>query len=324
MAKISIFTPCYNEEENVVALYEAVKTEMEKLPQYEYEHIFSENASTDKTAELLRQLAEMDSHVKVILNNRNFGPARSGAFGFFHCTGDANICLACDFQDPPEFLREFIHLWEDGYKVVWGRKVQSKEGGMMKLCRKLFYAVIKRFSDVPQYEQVTGFGLYDKEVLDLMRSLKDPFPSFRHLVADFGYEVGFVDFVQPERRAGKSSYNFFSYLQMATKMLITTSTAPLKIATFLGFFMAELSFFVGLVYLIMKLVFWNSFTMGMAPIVIGLFFLGSIQLLFIGILGEYIGEILNRVTRRPLVVAKEKLNMDEEQESIDQDLITNR
>ncbi len=324
MAKISIFTPCYNEEANVVALYEAVKAEMEQLPQYEYEHIFSENASTDSTAELLREIAAKDSRVKVILNNRNFGPGRSGAFGFYHCTGDANICLACDFQDPPEYLRAFIHLWEDGYKVVWGRKTGSREGVVMKLCRGLFYKVIKRFSDVPQYEQVTGFGLYDKEVLDLMRSLNDPFPSFRHLVADFGYEVGFVDFVQPERRAGKSSYSFFSYLQMAIKMMITTSTAPLKIATFLGFCMAGLSFLVGLVYLIMKLAFWYNFDMGMAPVVIGLFFLGSVQLLFIGILGEYIGEILNRVTRRPLVVAKEKLNMDEEQESMDENLITNR
>lgn len=324
MAKISIFTPCYNEEDNVVALYEAVKQEMEKMPQYEYEHIFSENASTDKTADRLRELAAKDHHVKVIINNRNFGPARSGAFGFFHCTGDANICLACDFQDPPEYLPQFIHLWEEGYKVVWGRKTESKEGGIMKFCRKLFYEIVKKFSDIPQYDQVTGFGLYDKEVLDNMRCLNDPFPSFRHLVADFGYEVGFVEFVQPERRAGKSSYNFFSYLKMAVQMLITTSTTPLKIATFLGFCMSGICFVVGLIYLLMKLIFWNSFSMGMAPIVIGLFFLGSIQLLFIGVLGEYIGEILNRVTRRPLVVAKEKINMDEEQENMDKDLISNR
>lgn len=324
MKKISIFTPCYNEEENVVALYEAVKREMEQLPQYEYEHIFSENASTDNTAQLLRELAARDPHVKVILNNRNFGPTRSGAYGFFHCTGDANICMACDFQDPPGLLSNFIRLWEEGYKVVWGRKTGSQEGGVMKLCRSLFYKVVKEFSDVPQYEQVTGFGLYDKEVLEEMRCLNDPFPSFRHLVADFGYEVGFVDFIQPERRAGKSSYTFFSYFQLAVKMMITTSTAPLKMATFLGFCMAGLSFLAGLVYLIMKLVFWSSFTMGMAPVVIGLFFLGSVQLLFIGVLGEYIGEILNRVTRRPLVVAKEKINMDNEQEKIDEQLITNR
>lgn len=324
MAKISIFTPCYNEEENVVALYDAVKKEMEKLPHYEYEHIFSENASTDKTAELLRELAAKDFHVKVIFNNRNFGPARSGAFGFFHCTGDANICLACDFQDPPEFLPQFIRLWEEGYKVVWGRKSGSKEGKFMKFCRNTFYKCIKFFSEIPQYEQVTGFGLYDREVLELMRSLNDPFPSFRHLVADFGYEVGFVEFVQPERRAGKSSYTFFSYIQMAIKMLITTSTAPLKMATFLGFCMAGLSFLSGMIYLILKLIFWSSFTMGMAPVVIGLFFIGSIQLLFIGVLGEYVGEILNRVTRRPLVVTKEKLNMDEEQKKMDEDLICNR
>ena len=324
MSKISIFTPCYNEEENVVALYEAVKKEMDLFPQYEYEHIFSDNASTDNTASLLRNIAAQDTNVKVILNNRNFGPGRSGAFGFFHCTGDANICLACDFQDPPEFLPQFIQLWEDGYKVVWGRKSGSKEGCLMKACRNIFYKTIKCFSDVPQFEQVTGFGLYDKEVLDNMRSLNDPFPSFRHLVADFGYEVGFVEFIQPQRRAGKSSYNFFSYMKMAIQMLITTSTVPLKIATFLGFCMAGLSFFVALIYLIMKLFFWNSFNMGTAPIVIGLFFLGSIQLLFIGILGEYIGEILNRVTRRPLVVAKEKINMDDAQLNMDEELITNR
>ena len=194
----------------------------------------------------------------------------------------------------------------------------------MKFCRKVFYKMVKKFSDVPQYEQVTGFGLYDKEVLQTMRCLNDPFPSFRHLVADFGYEVGFVDFVQPQRREGKSSYNFFSYSKMAVKMLITTSTAPLKFATFIGFCMSGICFAVGLIYLLMKLIFWNSFTMGMAPIVIGLFFLGSIQLLFIGVLGEYIGEILNRVTRRPLVVPKEKINMDEEQNNMDESLISNR
>lgn len=324
MRKISIFTPCYNEEANVRALYEAVKEEMEKMPQYEYEHIFSENASADRTAEILRDIAAEDPRVKVILNNRNFGPARSGAFGFFHCTGDANICLACDFQDPPEYIPEFIRLWESGYKVVWGRKNKTKEGKVMGFCRNLFYTLIKKFSDVPQYDQVTGFGLYDREVLNTIRCLNDPFPSLRHLVADFGYEVGFVNFEQPKRRAGKSSYSFYSYLKMAIKMLITTSTAPLKMATFLGFCMSGMSFLVGVIYLLLKLIFWQSFTIGTAPVVIGLFFLGSVQLFFIGVLGEYIGEILTRVTRRPLVVAKEKINMDEEQMNMDENLICNR
>lgn len=311
MKKISIFTPCYNEEGNVYELYKKVTEVMQKLPQYTYEYVFIDNHSTDKTPEILRKIAAKDKHVKVIFNVRNFGPSRSGSYGFYQTSGDVSICLACDFQDPPELIPEFIKKWEEGYKVVWGKKTGSAEKKGMYLIRCLYYKIIKCFADSKQYENVTGFGLYDKEVVDLFRKMNDPTPNFRNLVGEFGYEVGMVEYFKPERKSGKSSYNFFRYYNDAINSLVVTSRTPLRVATFLGMITAGISFVVGIVYLILKLVFWNSFFMGQAPLVCGFFFFGAVQLTFLGVLGEYIGEILARQMNRPLVVEVERLNFEE-------------
>lgn len=314
MKKISLFTPCYNEEENVYGLYKKVTEVMKKLPEYEYEYIFIDNASQDKTADILRQIASEDKRVKVILNTKNFGPSRSGSYGFYQTTGDASICLACDFQDPPELIPEFISKWEQGYKVVWGKKKGSDESKLMFMLRVLYYRIIGKMASEKQYENVTGFGLYDKEVLNLMRSSGDPTPNFRNLVAEYGYEVGLIEYHQPARRAGKSSYNFFRYVDVAMNALVNTSRMPIRMVTYFGVAIAMFSFIIGLIYLVLKLIFWNSFDMGQAPLICGIFFLGAIQILFIGIIGEYVGEILNRLMKRPLVVEKERINFEENEE----------
>ncbi len=312
MKTISLFTPCYNEEGNVYALYKKVTEVMKNLPEYEYEYIFIDNASTDNTQNILRKMAKEDKRVKVIFNVRNFGPSRSGSYGFFQTSGDVSICLACDFQDPPELIPEFIRKWEEGYKVVWGKKLDSEESKLMYAFRLLYYKIVKSMAESVQYDNVTGFGLYDKEVMDLLRNSNDPTPNFRNLIGEYGYEVGMVEYHQPKRKAGKSSYNFFKYYSVAVNSLITTSRIPLRVATFLGTIVAGLSFAVGVVYFVLKLIFWNSFSFGIAPLVSGLFFLGAVQLLFIGVLGEYIGEILVRQMNRPLVVEKERINFEEQ------------
>lgn len=309
--KISIFSPCYNEEGNLNDIYEQVTEIMKQLPEYDYEYVFIDNCSTDMSPEILRELATKDKRVKVIYNEKNFGPGRSGAYGFLQTVGDASICLASDLQDPPEYIPQFVKEWEKGYKVVWGKKAGSKEGFFIRTARKLYYKIIKRFSESEEYEGATGYGLYDREVINLIREVDDPIPNFRHLIADFGYKVRMIEYVKPERKAGKSSYNFFSYFSTAMESLVSTSKAPLRLATLIGFFTAILSFVVGMFYLVMKLVFWNSFSIGSAPLVIGFFFVGSVQLFFIGVLGEYVGAISTRVTKRPLVVVKERLNFDE-------------
>ena len=308
MKKISLFTPCYNEEGNIHALYEAVKQQMDSLPQYEFEYVLIDNASTDNTVALLREICAQDARVKVILNQRNFGPGRSGCYGFLQTTGDASICFAADLQDPPEFIPEFIRMWEAGAKVVWGRKLGDEEKGFIRFCRKAYYRLIQSFSTERQYANVSGFGLYDREVMQLIAKVDDPIPNFRHLIADFGYEIAFVEYKKPNRKSGKSSYNFWRYYSTAMDSLVNTSTLPLRVTTLVGFLLALVSFLVGMTYLVLKLLFWNSFSIGMAPMVIGMFFLGAVQIFFIGLLGEYVGSVLTRVMRRPMVVEKERIN----------------
>jgi glycosyltransferase involved in cell wall biosynthesis len=311
MKTISIFTPCYNEEGNVYTIYKAVAGIMDRMPQYRFEYIFIDNCSTDRTPSILKEIAEQDKRVKVIFNARNFGVDRSSAYGFFQTTGDATISLVCDLQDPPEMIPDFIEQWEIGYKIVWGRKISSSEKRSMYFVRSFFYKFIKTLSATPQYEHVTGFGLYDREVVEQLKQMEEPKPSFRHLIAELGYEVKILDYHQSQRRSGKSSYNFLKYLDAAMSSLINTSRLPLRILTLCGLFFSLCSFMVGLIYLILKIIFWSNFNAGVAPLIIGMFFLGSIQLIFTGIIGEYVGEILTRVTKRPLVIEKERINFDE-------------
>ena len=307
MQLISIVTPCYNEEENINEIYESIAQAMSGL-KYNYEHIFIDNASTDKTQEKLRSLTAKDQRVKVILNSRNFGHIRSPYYGLLQSTGNAVIILASDLQDPPERIPEFIKKWESGYKVVIGVKTSSHKSGLFYFLRTLYYRVLRKLSDVELIEHFTGFGLYDQEVVKILRSLNDPYPYFRGLIADIGFPIARIPFTQPRRKRGITKNNFYTLYDMAMLGMTGYTKVPLRIATMAGFLTALISFLVGLVYLLYKLLFWQQFSLGSAPIVIGLFFLGSIQLLFLGIVGEYIGAIYTQVMRRPLVIEKERIN----------------
>lgn len=308
MKHISIMTPCYNEEGNIENIYKAVKEQFDNLPQYTYEHIFIDNCSTDRSRDILRDLAEKDKNVKVILNARNFGPNRSGSYGMLQATGDALICIVCDLQDPPAMIPKFLEKWEEGYKVVMGQKTKSKENILMYGIRKIYYGLIQALSETEQLANVTGYGLYDKEVLDMIRWMDDPEPYMRGLITDLGYKWCLLEYTQNKREVGKSSYNFYKYFDFAITGVTHVSRKPLRIATLLGFFMSGISFVIALVYLILKLIYWDSFQMGMAPILIGMFFLASVQLAFIGVIGEYVGAILTKVTKRPMVVEEERIN----------------
>ena len=311
MKHISVMTPCYNEEGNIMNIYTAVKEQFEKLPQYTYEHIFIDNYSTDASRAILRELAGKDKNVKVILNAMNFGPNRSGTYGMLQGTGDALICIVCDLQDPPEMIPVFLAKWEEGYKVVMGQKTKSKENPLMYQVRKLYYRIMSWLSESEHLTNVTGYGLFDKEVLDMIKWIDDPEPYIRGLITQLGYKWCLVEYTQQERKVGKSSYNFSRYFDFAITGLTHVSKKPLRIATMLGFIMAGFSFAVAFIYLIMKLVHWYDFELGTAPILIGMFLLGSVQLAFIGVIGEYIGAILTRITKRPMVIEEERINFDE-------------
>jgi glycosyltransferase involved in cell wall biosynthesis len=307
MKKISIVTPCYNEEDNVRELYEEIKKVMAGFD-YEYEHIYIDNASTDGTAVILRRLAEVDKHVKVIINTRNFGHIRSPYYGLLQARGDAAIVMASDLQDPPGRIPEFIQKWEQGFKVVIGVKTGSMESGLFYFLRSLYYRTLRILSDVDLIDNFTGFGLYDHQVIEILRKFDDPYPYFRGLIADIGFETARVEFTQPRRKRGISKNNFYTLYDMAMLGVTSYTKVPLRLATMLGFLSAGISFFVGLVYLVYKLVEWQNFSLGLAPVIIGLFFMGSIQLLFLGIVGEYIGSIYTLAVRRPLVIEKERIN----------------
>lgn len=308
MKHISILTPCYNEEANVREMYEAVKKIFAGLPQYTYEHLFIDNASKDKTPAILREIATQDKNVKVIFNTRNFGHVRSPYHGLLQTTGDATIGLACDFQDPPTLIPEFLSKWEQGCKVVLGVKAASNESALMFACRSAYYHLINRLAELSLVKNATGFGLYDHSVIEILRTIDDPYPYFRGLLADIGYPIATIAYDQPERRRGITKNNFYTLYDVAILGITNHSKVPLRLATMAGFAMSALSLLVALGYLIAKLVFWNHFTLGVAPVIIGLFFFSSVQLFFIGILGEYIGAIHTQVQNRPLVIEKERLN----------------
>ncbi|HEY5158174.1 MAG TPA: glycosyltransferase family 2 protein [Anaerolineales bacterium] len=307
MKKISIVTPCYNEEDNVKELYERIKAAMQGLD-YEYEHIFIDNASVDRTVELLRELAAQDNRVKVILNTRNFGHIRSPYHGLLQATGEAVIGMASDLQDPPERIPEFLKKWEEGYKVVVGVKTHSQESGLFYFVRTMYYRVLRNLSDIQLIDNFTGFGLYDRQVIEVLRDFNDPYPYFRGLIADIGFEYARIEFTQPRRKRGISKNNFYTLYDMAMLGVTSYTKVPLRIATMMGFIFAVISFLIGLAYLIYKLVDWQNFSLGLAPVIIGLFFMGSVQLFFLGIVGEYLGSIYTLSVRRPLVIEKERIN----------------
>lgn len=310
---ISVLIPCYNEEENVVPMSEAVTELFEKeLPQYDYEILFIDNASTDNTRPLLREICKRNPKVKVIMNAKNFGQFNSPFHGMLQTTGDCTITMVCDFQDPIELIPKYLKEWENGYKIVIGIKSKSKENPFIYHMRSLYYKFVKKFSDVEQIEHFTGSGLYDKDFLEVLRNLHDPTPFLRGIVAELGFKIKKIEYEQPKRRAGKTHNNFWTLYDAAMLSITSYTKIGLRVATFIGMIVALISLGIGLVYLIMKLIWWDRFSAGMAPMLIGVFFIGSLQLFFIGLIGEYIMNMNKRLMNRPLVVEEERINFEEE------------
>lgn len=308
MKKISIVTPCYNEEENISILYKEVKRQFSNLPQYEYEHIFIDNSSTDNTVGVLKEFAKTDKNLKILVNSRNFGHIRSPYYAMLQADGDAVISLVSDLQDPPYLIPEFIKKWEEGYKIVVGVKTNSEESKLFFRLRKAYYNLVTKLSEVELIKNYTGFGIYDKQVIQELRNVKDNYPYFRGLICEVGFEKAIIEYKQPARKRGITKNNFFTLYDIAMLGITSHSKVPLRLAAMFGFLMAILSFLAAVVYFIMKIIYWDSMPLGQAPLVIGLFFFSSIQLFFIGIIGEYIGNIHTHVMNRPLVVEKERIN----------------
>ena len=311
MKLISVVSGCYNEEENVEPLYEAVRQIFCALPQYDYEHIFIDNASKDQTAAKLRAIAARDRRVKVILNTRNFGHIRSPYHAILQARGDAVIAMASDFQDPPELIPQFLERWEGGYKLVLGVKDEPRQSGLFYALRDRYYRTLARIADTEIVRHATGFGLYDRIVIDALRRINDPYPFFRGLLAEVGYEAARVPFRPAPRRRGVTSQNFYTLYDIAFLGIVNHSKVPLRLATMIGFATAILSLVLALGYLVYKLIYWQQFTVGVAPLVIGLFFLSSVQLFFVGIVGEYIGSIYTQVRNHPHVFEKERINFSD-------------
>jgi len=305
---ITILTPCRNERENVREMHSQIWRIVEQLPNLSFEHLFIDNDSNDGTQDELRTLARENPAVKVIFNQRNFGHVRSPYHGLLQAGGRAVIVVAADLQDPPELLPEFIRLWQEGHKVVLAQKRNSAETPVFFAIRKAYYRVVKRLADVALLEDVTGFGLYDRSVIEAFRSLDEPYPYVRGLISELGFAVALVPYSQPKRTRGITKNNFYTLYDVAMLGITSHSKVPLRLATMLGFSASAVSFLVGLVYLAYKLACWDRFALGVAPVVIGMFFFASVQLFFIGIIGEYIGAIHTRVNHRPLVIEKERLN----------------
>ncbi len=310
MAKmISIVAPCYNEEENVEELYLRIAKTMSKLA-YRYEHIFIDNCSTDNTVKKLKEIIIRDRRVKLIVNSRNFGHIRSPYHALLQSSGDACILIASDLQDPPEMIADFLKKWEDGFKTVLAVKPESDESSLMFLVRKAYYRLISKISEVPLVTNATGAGLFDRAVVDILRRLRDPYPYFRGLLCEIGYPIATVPFRQPRRQRGITKNNFYTLYDIAMLGITNHSKVPLRVMTMGGFALSVLSLFAAVGFFLAKLVFWDSFQLGIAPILIGIFFFGAVQMFFIGLLGEYIGSIQTQVRRMPLVIETERVNFD--------------
>jgi glycosyltransferase involved in cell wall biosynthesis len=310
MKTISVITACFNEVDNVEELYRRVRDAIAQAGSYRYEHIFIDNASTDGTVAVLKRIADEDSNVRIIVNARNVGHIRSPMHAFRQATGDCVISLVADLQDPPEMIVDMIREWENGYSMVLGIKRTSEENPLMFWVRKRYYRLVNQLSSIETFENFTGFGLYDRRVVDLVKAFDDPYPYFRGMIAEIGMPHKKLPYDQPVRKHGITKNNLYSLYDLGMLGIINHSKVPLRLATFAGFVGAALSFLTGLGYFIYKLLYWNRFSVGMAPLVIGIFLLGSVQLVFMGMLGEYVGAIHTQVQKRPLVVEKERINFD--------------
>lgn len=309
MKKISVMIPCFNEQENVREIAKAVADILEnELPQYDYELLFIDNCSTDKTRVYLRELCKQNPKIKAIFNARNFGQFNSPYYGMCQTTGDCTITMCCDFQDPVEMIPKFIEEWENGYKIVSAIKSSSKENGFIYFLRTVYYKMIRKMSSVEMIEHFTGFGLYDKSFIEILRDLHDPIPFIRGIVAEFGYKRKEIEYEQPKRRAGKTHNNWYSLYDAAMLSITSYTKVGLRLATFGGFLGAIISFIIAAIYFVLKLIYWDSMPAGMTPLILGVFGLGSIQLFFIGFLSEYVMNINTRIMNRPLVIEEERIN----------------
>jgi glycosyltransferase involved in cell wall biosynthesis len=310
MRTISILTPCYNEEANVLELYERVRSVMVNLDGYAYEHIFIDNSSRDDTVAILKRIARRDRNVKIIVNTRNFGHIRSPMHGFLQTRGDAVIGIVADLQDPPALIPAMVQKWEEGYPMVLCVKRSSEEHGLMFWIRTKYYQTVERLSSIKTFQNFTGFGLYDRKVVEVVRSFEDPYPYFRGMIADIGLPYFEILYDQPRRKRGVTKNNFYTLYDIAMLGITNLSKVPLRVVTITGFLAAVACILATFAYLIYKILFWNRFSVGVAPLVIGLFFFGSIQLLSLGIIGEYIGSIHTYVQKRPYVIEKERVNFE--------------
>lgn len=311
MKKISIVTGCYNEQGNIRELYDRLIAVLRQFPHCTYEIIVADNCSTDNTRDILRELSGRDGNFKVIFNSNNFGPIRSGYNAFLRATGDAVVLMSADLQDPPEVVAEFVRQWEQGYQVVTGIKSNARDRFWVSALRRIYYRLLANVSETDHVIQnFTGFGLYDRKFMDALKAFHDPVPYFRGFVGEIGFRRAEVRFTQPRRKHGRSKHNFISLYSYAITGFVNHSKLPLRLATLSGFCLAGLNLLVAFAYLGYKLFYWETFSVGIAPIVVGLFFFSAVQLIFIGIVGEYVGEILTQVKNRPLAIVDETINFD--------------
>ena len=319
MKLISVVSPCYNEEENVQELYNQVKNVLNKFQDYQYEHIFIDNASEDNTVNILKEIAGKDKNVKIIVNSRNFGHLRSPYHALFQTQGDAVILIASDLQDPPYLIEDMLRKWAEGYKIVKAVKKSSKETPVMFFIRKLFYSFINKISEIELTKNFYGYGLYDREIIETLKKIDEPYPYLRGLISDIGFEHAILEFTKPERKRGITKNNFYTLYDIAMLGITNHSKIPLRLSAFMGFVSGCISLIVAVVYFVYKLCFWDRFDVGIAPLVIGIFFFTSVQLFFIGIIGEYIGSIYTQVKKRPLVIEKERINFPSNDKSKESD-----
>jgi glycosyltransferase involved in cell wall biosynthesis len=309
--KITVLTPCFNEEAAIEECYRQVRLIMDRdLPQYDFEHLFIDNCSSDQTVTILKKIAACDRRVKLIVNSRNFGLSRSPYYGILHSTGDAVITIVADLQTPPRVIPEMVSAWQSGFPLVIGVRKGMSESWIVRALRSAFYSVISKISRIEQIPHFIGFGLFDRKIIDVLREFDDPTPYFRGMIAEIGFERKFVEYIQPPRAVGISRHSLFDLIDYAMLGFVTYSNAPLRFMTLIGLCASVLSFLVTAFYVAVKVLFWNNFPVGMAPILVGMFFFASLQFLFLGILGEYVGAIHERLKRRPLVIEKERVNFE--------------
>jgi glycosyltransferase involved in cell wall biosynthesis len=310
MKKISIVSPCYNEEQNIDILYSKINKEIENLHDYIFEIIFIDNASTDNTADQIKKIISIDKRVKLIINIKNFGHIKSPYWGIMQAKGDAVIYLASDLQDDPKYIPEFIRLWEEGWPIIMATKEKTELGILDKILRKSYYKILNLISENQTIKNATGFGLYDKKIIKIIKLIDDREPYFRGMVAELGYKIYELKIIQKKRKFGKSKNNLYTLYEYAMIGIISQSILPIRLMSIAGFLIAILSFLIGLFYIIKKLIYWETYKLGISPLLLPVIFLFGIQFVFIGIIGEYLRVLVIKAKNRPVVIEKERINFD--------------